>query len=123
MWKVNKSRIPLFTPLGVILKKLVGADRVKGIEPCHIINSKDHRVSVHPFSRASTTDMNDFVKPLIRRKADAFILHVGCNDVGKNVADTDTIENLKDLRNCDFAFSECTTKSDRKGLGKKKDWA
>ena len=43
--------------------------------------SKRHQVHSHTFHGATIEDMQDFVKPLLRRKPDRVILHVGTNNV------------------------------------------
>ena len=101
-----------------------GDSMVKGVEPSQIASLNDQKIVVHPHGNATSEDMLDFVKPLIRRKPDTFILHVGTNDVTNGV---DTIKNIKevnelfrkDLPNCDFVLSECTVRADRKGIANK----
>ena len=41
----------------------------------------NHFYIVKSFSGATLADMNDFVKPLTRRKPDKLIMHVGTNDL------------------------------------------
>jgi len=97
---------------------------VIGVEPSQIACDKDHKVVIHPFSKATSSDMMDFVKPLIKRKPDTFILHIGANDITNKI---DTINNLKEIRklfrkdlpDCDFVLSECTMRNDRKGINNK----
>ena len=43
-------------------------------------DSTNHFV-VKPFPGANLSDMEDFVKPLVRKMPDKFILHVGTNDI------------------------------------------
>ena len=43
--------------------------------------SKQHKVTYFTFPGSSATNMQDFVKPVIRKKPKKIILHVGTNDV------------------------------------------
>ena len=43
--------------------------------------SKKHHVQSFSFAGAKVEDMNDFVKPLLRRRPDKVIVHVGTNNV------------------------------------------
>ena len=43
--------------------------------------SRDKRLKVNSFSGANIEDMEDFLTPIIRRKPDEIILHVGTNDL------------------------------------------
>ena len=43
--------------------------------------SRDKRVKVNSFSGANIEDMEDFLTPIIRRKPDEIILHVGTNNL------------------------------------------
>ncbi|CAB4046059.1 Werner syndrome ATP-dependent helicase-like, partial [Paramuricea clavata] len=45
------------------------------------LSSDEQRVSVKAFSGSSVEDMQDYIKPLIRKKPDTMILHVGTNDI------------------------------------------
>ena len=42
---------------------------------------RDKRVKVNSFSGANIEDMEDFPTPIIRRKLDEIILHVGTNNL------------------------------------------
>ena len=41
----------------------------------------EQRVSIKSFSGSRAEDMQDYLKPLIRKKPDTMILHVGTNDI------------------------------------------
>ncbi|CAB4033160.1 Werner syndrome ATP-dependent helicase-like, partial [Paramuricea clavata] len=45
------------------------------------LSSDEQRVSVKAFSGSRVEDMQDYIKPLIRKKPDTMILHVGTNDI------------------------------------------
>ena len=65
----------------------------------------------------------DFMKPLLKRKPDKIILHIGTNDLTQNI---DTCSDLAEITNlvrtqlpkCDFSLSECTLRTDRKSIEK-----
>ena len=46
--------------------------------------SRTSRVKVHSFSGADTSDMHDFLKPLIKKKPSRIIVHCGTNDLASN---------------------------------------
>ena len=56
-----------------IVKNVIGAKMSSG--------DHNHFYIVKSFSGATLADMNDFVKPLTRRKPDKLIMHVGTNDL------------------------------------------
>ena len=78
---------------------------------------------MHPFSGATSGDMIDFVKPLLRRNPDKFILHVGTNDLTQNT-DINTHENLQQIVNiikttlpkCEIILSQCIIRTDKRGI-------
>ena len=43
--------------------------------------SKTNKVVVKPFPGATTEDMEDFIKPILRKDLENIIIHVGTNDV------------------------------------------
>ena len=46
--------------------------------------SRTSRVKVHSFSGVGTSDMHDFLKPLIKKKQSRIIVHCGRNDLASN---------------------------------------
>ena len=48
------------------------------------LSDAERRVAVKSFSGSKIEDMRDFLKPLIRKKPDEVILHIGTNDVKDN---------------------------------------
>ena len=58
---------------------IVGDSMTKFIKPNKL--SKKHHVQSYSFAGAKVEDMNDFVKPLLRRRPDKVIVHVGTNNV------------------------------------------
>ena len=53
---------------------------VKNVQGWRLSNKKD--VKVHSFSGAKIVDMNHHIVPLLERKPDEVILHIGTNDIG-----------------------------------------
>ena len=74
------------------------------------MSSEENRVTVQSFSGATIEDMSDFIKPILRRKPETVILHIGTNNLrrgdGKSVADG--IINLAQsiLRQCPDCFGD-----------------
>ena len=71
---------------------VVGDSILNGIEEKGL--SKKHRVRVRPHSGANSEDLTDHIKPIIRRKPDALIIHIGTNDLTSNI---DTVKQLKSI--------------------------
>ena len=59
--------------------------------------SKQHKVRCFTFSSASTADMQDFVKPVIRKKPTKAILHVGTNDAAGRAKPNQISKKIVDL--------------------------
>ena len=55
-------------------------------------------MKVRSFPGATTIDMTDFVKPIIRKKPESVILHVGTNDLKSN-SEAQIVDNIIDLAN------------------------
>ena len=55
---------------------------------------KHHNVKLNRHPGATTTDLVDYVKPVIPKKPDCFIVHKGSNDL-TNREGVNTIQNLK----------------------------
>ena len=47
--------------------------------------SKTNKVVVKPFPVATTEDMEDIVKPILRKDPENIIIHVGTNDVNSSI--------------------------------------
>ena len=60
--------------------------------------SRTSRVKVHSFSGADTSDMHDFLKPLIKKKPSRIIVHCGTNDLASNQVENIAM-NIKNLAN------------------------
>ncbi|XP_057297117.1 uncharacterized protein LOC130626022 [Hydractinia symbiolongicarpus] len=48
--------------------------------------NQNKRVILKSFPGATTEDMYEYVKPTMKKKPDNIILHVGTNDLSRNVA-------------------------------------
>ena len=60
---------------------IIGDSILNGISE-HGLN-KNHDVKVRSHSRPTSQDINDHIKPIIRRKPDLIIIHAGTNDLAK----------------------------------------
>ena len=111
-------------PLPVKNVFIVGDSIVNGVNPNRFKDCKNLNISVKPFGGSTSHDMLDYIKPIVRRKPDMLLVHVGTNDLTNSV---DTIENLDKLfkyihdesPETKIAMSSVTTRLDRKGLDKK----
>ena len=72
---------------------VLGDSIVNGIEGAGLA-TKGNFVTVKSFSGAPSSDMVDFVRPFVRKKPKEVIVHVGTNDITKNI---DTVQNLKKI--------------------------
>jgi len=52
------------------------------------VSSRVNQVSVRSFSGATSKDMIDYCKPLVNKKPNKLIFHVGTNDLTKNIVDS-----------------------------------
>ena len=59
---------------------IAGDSILQHVHGWELSNAKQ-RVSVKSFSGSTAEDMKDYLKPLIRKKPDTIILHVGTNDI------------------------------------------
>ena len=86
---------------------------------------KRHNVKVRAHSGATSTDISDHIKPIIRRKPDCVIIHCGTNDITSKEG-MDTIKHLKQIlseskresKQTNIVISSVTTRSDRVGINK-----
>lgn len=55
----------------------------------------NHNVKVRNHPRATTEDIIDHIKPILRKKPDLLIVHSGTNDLtNENVNTTECLENI-----------------------------
>ena len=65
---------------------------VKGWE----LSNSEQNVAVKSFSGATVEDMNDFLKPTIRRQPDKLLIHVGTNDI-RSLAPQDIADKVSEV--------------------------
>ena len=59
---------------------IVGDSMIKNLQGWRLSNANNH-VVVKSFSGATTSDIEDYLKPIVRREPEEIILHVGTNDL------------------------------------------
>ena len=59
--------------------------------------SRHKYVKVYSFSDADTTDMNDFIKPLLKRQPDEVILHIGTNNLPSTLSPEQIVDEILKL--------------------------
>ena len=100
---------------------ILGDSIVKHVEVQRVQQSMQYkqRVYVKYFNGADIQDMTDFSKPIIRRKPDKVILHIGTNEIGKKEKEAEQIaREIYDLaedieaENITVAISELTPRAD-----------
>lgn len=70
-----------------------GDSMINGIDN-NGISGKHHKSIVKSFSGSTSKDLVHFVKPLVSKKPDILITHVGTNDITKNI---DTVKYLNEV--------------------------
>ena len=92
------------------------------------LSDAERRVAVKSFSGSKIEDMRDFLKPLIRKKPDEVILHIGTNDVKDNSKSAEVVAagilNLgtqvkESLPGTKVSFSSITVRKDRHSIQNK----
>ena len=63
---------------------MVGDSMTKFVR-CEELSSKQNNVKVLTHPGAATVDMVDYIKPIVRRKPDALVIHSGTNDMTNDV--------------------------------------
>ena len=76
---------------------IVGDSIVKGLQQHKLGKAAKHNVGVKCFPGATVPDMNDYVKPVLRKKPNTIILHVETNN-------TANIEASKIINDIDVTF-------------------
>ena len=69
---------------------IIGDSILNGLEEAGM--QKDHNVKVRAHSGATTRDIVDHIKPVVRKRPSCIIIHSGTNDLTQGI---DTIENMK----------------------------
>ena len=62
---------------------IVGDSTIKHVSGRHI--SRSHTIKVRPNLGASTHDLLDYVKPALRKKPKALVIHIGTNDIQQEI--------------------------------------
>ena len=114
----NKSKSTVKKQAVIIGDSILNGVNERGIK------SKHFSVSIQPYSGANSNDIVDYIKPIIRKSPDDIIIHMGTNDLKKNI---NTIENLEKIcdysknnsKNTKIVISTLTIRADDKELGKK----
>ena len=73
---------------------IIGDSLINGVNPNRFTTCKNISVSVKPFGGSTSRHMLDYIKPIIRKKPDMVIFHVGTNDLTNSI---DTKENINKL--------------------------
>ena len=84
--KVTKKRKNVF---------IIGDSMMKGLAERGI--SKDHNVKVRPQPGCTTEDKEDHIKPILRKKRDAIIIHSRTNDVANDKPSENKIKKVVKL--------------------------
>eukprot|EP00794_Sanderia_malayensis_P000912 gene912-217_t len=71
---------------------IIGDSILNGISEYGL--NKSHDVIVHPHSGATSQDIKDHIKPIIRRKPDLIIIHAGTNDLTQ---ECNTVEEMNEI--------------------------
>ena len=104
---------------------IVGDSMIKNLQGWRLSNADNH-VVVKSFSGATTSDMEDYLKPIIRREPEEIILHVGTNDLkltsGELVADgviNLAIQIRENSPSTKVTISSILPRTDKPGLSEK----
>ena len=83
------------------------------------------KIYVKTFSGATMADMEDYMKPYVRKSPDHFILHVGTNDLSANISPLETANEIVNLacklktESHDVSVSTIILRGDNKKLNEK----
>lgn len=104
---------------------VVGDSMVKNLQGWRLSTEENH-VVVKSFAGATTSDMEDYVKPVIRKEPQKLILHVGTNDLKKLSPNrvAEGIANIatqiqEDSPRTEIVISSLLTRSDKPELSAK----
>ena len=90
--------------------------------------SAKHDVTVHAKSGGTSADMLEVIKPLLHKDLDAIMVHIGTNDLTKNVNTKVELSKLfshirAEAPNVKLALSQICKRDDNSQLNRKiKDW-
>ena len=86
---------------------IVGDSIVKDVKGWLL--SGERSVRTYSFSGADTTDMHDFIRPLIKKKPEEIILHVGTTDLTSALNSTQIVDEILKLRLTTVSYGiKCT---------------
>jgi len=68
------------------------------------MSSTSSKIIVKSFSGATTKDMMDYIKPIVRRNPDHIVVHVGTNDLSSSADETTVANNITSI--CDYIEKE-----------------
>ena len=102
---------------------IIGDSMVNNIQENGL--NKHHDVQIKRHGGATTLDVKDFIKPIVRRKPDLIIIHAGTNDLTNekiNTAEnlTEIIESAREVSpETEIVISSVITRQDKPGMPKK----
>ena len=98
---------------------IVGDSIVKGLQQHKFAKAAKQNVQIKCFPGATVQDMNDYVKPVLRKKSDTIILHVGTNstsnkEAGEIINDIDKLcQQIKEMNpDVELVMSELINRED-----------
>ena len=83
---------------------IIGDSILNGISEYGL--NKSHDVKVRPHSGATSQDIKDHIKPIIRRKPDLIIIHAGTNDLTKGCNTVEEMNEIIDAAKSDSPSTE-----------------
>ena len=63
------------------------------------LRTKERKVNIKRWQGGKSVDMLDIIKPLIRKKPDEIIVHVGCNDITNNSNYLTNVKKISEMVN------------------------
>ena len=99
---------------------IIGDSILNGIHES-AIKLQNKTVSIKPYSGATSEDICDYIKPEVRKCPETLLIHVGTNDLSRNIKTVDNLKKIKDYvtsksNNTKIIVSTITTRSDDPNL-------
>ena len=88
------TQIPKKKPLQNGKKVIVLGDSMLWHQKPHILSKSGNKVNIKFYPGATTEDITDHLRPAMRKKPDAIIIHTGTNDLTNDV---NTMKNVRSL--------------------------